>query len=395
MTTKEKIKNRAQPRSVVRPRYPYANVDVNAGDQDRVNTLLALLDVVVGVTDDDSTASKAKRMLLLTAWHEGEQLKERVQNAGGPARSFFQIEASTAKTAYNSNFMTDDILQRLANCGNYSIDDLNTAFGALGGSPAYPAQNQVGTALSSVDIFGCYLARIVYRTRPDVLPDPDPTYKAEAAYWFKDWHGSAGDSATLQAQFIANCQVIDPYMPALIARRKKKKVAKKIKRRIKPLDATETPVLQACTAAFGVRANQQACNRFVNAVVQICQPSAMFPGSYLADDIVGALSTTPWTALTVGDKASAISHAASGDIVVAGMTSTELSDTHGHVVILQSKTRPADSMPFGSWGTDNSSIKPAENSPISKCFKKTLLPQMHYGYVSLAAGLRASRKRKS
>jgi len=153
--------------------------------------------------------------------------------------------------------------------------------------------------------------------------------------------------------------------------------------------------LHACTTAFEVSTNQQACNRYVNAVVQICQSSAMFPGSYLADDIVGALGTPPWTALTVGDKASATSHAASGDIVIAGMTSTELSDTHGHVVILHSKIRPADGMPFGSWGTDSSSIKPADNSPISKCFKKTLLPNMHYGYVSLAAGLSSSKKRGS
>ena len=322
MNTKKKAKNNTQPRKIVRPLYPYPNVDVNAGDQDRVNTLSALLDVVVGVTDDDSTGSKAKRLLLLTAWHEGVHLTARVQNAGGPARSFFQIEAPTAKTAYNSNYMTDDILQKLATCSNNSIDDLNTAFGALGGTPAYPAGNQISTALSSVDIFGCFLARIVYRTRPDALPDRDPTYKAEAAYWFKNWHGSKGDSATLQALFIVNCQAIDPYIPAVIAKRKKK-AAKKKKRRVKPLDTPETPVLQACTSAFGVSANQQACNRFVNAVVQICRPAAMFPGSYLADDIVSALGTPPWTALKVGDKASAISHAASGDIVVAGMSSTE------------------------------------------------------------------------
>lgn len=153
----------------------------------------------------------------------------------------------------------------------------------------------------------------------------------------------------------------------------------------------EDVVLQACTACFQSQANQNACNKFVNCVVTTCKNTAAFPATYLADDIVGALTSYPWQGITPGDSASAVAQAAMGNLVIGGLTGGELGDSHGHVVIIHSKTRPSDGVPYGSWGTDSAYINAEDNHPISECFKKALLPQMHYGYLVL--GTKAKRRK--
>ena len=140
-------------------------------------------------------------------------------------------------------------------------------------------------------------------------------------------------------------------------------------------------VLQACKDSFA--ANKNACNRFVNAVIKICAPTAAFPDSYLADDIVNAIASAPWQALAAGDAATAVQMAASGNLVVAGLTGAELGDTHGHVVIIHGHARPSDGVPFGSWGKDSTTINPAIDQPISGCFRGTARPQIHYSYISI------------
>jgi hypothetical protein len=353
-------------------RGPLPNVDPQASESKRVQQLSALL--TPAVADIDGSGPKADavlRFLLLVAWHESGKLLQRSQ-VGGPALSLFQIEGGSAKTAYTSNYMTPARLDLLSSYVNVSESDLEDSFQDLTASPSYPRNSIVAAAMLGSDAFGCYVARILLKTRTAALPDPDPTFQAETDYWFKQWHGNQGDPNVFKPKFLADCQSVSPYLP------KKAKHRSTTTGTPKPEDT----VVNACATAFAVTANQEACNKFVNAVIKICQPGSAFPASYLADDIVGALGSSPWKKLTQGDAAGAVARAAAGDLVVAGLNGTELSDVSGHVVVIHGKAR-ADGVPFGSWGTDSDSIQAADGAWISACFKKALLSKMHYGYVPL------------
>jgi hypothetical protein len=194
------------------------NVDTGAADQDRANAMWKVVTAVVQDYDAAGSQDTTRRFMMYIAWHEGNQLTQRVQGGGGPARSFFQIQGASAQTAYGSSSMTDARLNTLAGYTGSAHDDIVAAFESLTASASFPDGNLIGTLLQNSDIFGAYVARSLLWTIPAALPQPAvppvALYQPEADYWFQYWHGAIGDAATLKQAFKDHCAQVDPLLPA-------------------------------------------------------------------------------------------------------------------------------------------------------------------------------------
>lgn len=96
---------------------------------------------------------------------------------------------------------------------------------------------------------------------------------------------------------------------------------------------TSDKIIAECAIAFA--ANSTDCNKYLKAVTAVFFEPDLFTGPNMnADAIVGALrSSTDWTQLGTS-HAQAINRAKNGEFVVAGMTSTELGSSNGHVAII-------------------------------------------------------------
>jgi hypothetical protein len=157
-------------------------------------------------------------------------------------------------------------------------------------------------------------------------------------------------------------------------------------------------VINACTAALQDPNNAAACNKFLNAVVRSLT-GANFDG-LLANQIVDQITADPlpppWSNVTGGTAAeirqNAMDLADEGKLVIAGLRGNEMGQTQGHVVVLNgSGSEPG--VPFGSWGTDSSSIRPHVNfhlvggdpaDPSSLgCFRRSVLDKLHYAWTSV------------
>ncbi|MDV7397301.1 hypothetical protein RZS08_38225, partial [Arthrospira platensis SPKY1] len=122
----------------------------------------------------------ARRFLVRVAWHEGDQLRTRVQYRNGPARSFFQIEAARAR---------DDLLRLaqgrrlapLASIARASVADLEAAANALPNRPSYPANNLIRKHLENNDRFGIALARLAFSLIREAIP---ASIVGQADYWY-------------------------------------------------------------------------------------------------------------------------------------------------------------------------------------------------------------------
>jgi hypothetical protein len=204
---------------------PPVNVDTGASDQDRANAMWKIVTVTTADFDASGTPDNTNRFMMYIAWHEGDRLTQRIQQAGGgatgPARSFFQIQGASAQTAYNSSSMTDDRITTLANFTGQTHDAIESAFGALTSSASFPDGSLIKTLLEQSDIFGAYVARALLKTIPVPLPKPAlppvALYQPQADYWFKYWHGGVGDEDTLKHQFRDHCAQVDPLLPSVPA----------------------------------------------------------------------------------------------------------------------------------------------------------------------------------
>lgn len=58
------------------------------------------------------------------------------------------------------------------------------SFQDLTASASYPRNSIVAAAMLGSDAFGCYVARILIRTRTAALPDPGPIFQEETDYCF-------------------------------------------------------------------------------------------------------------------------------------------------------------------------------------------------------------------
>ena len=92
-------------------------------------------------------------------------------------------------------------------------------------------------------------------------------------------------------------------------------------------------ILSECALAFA--ANSDDCNKYLKAVCAAFFEPDLFSGpSMNADAIVAQMrGSADWTSLAT-DHASAIAAAKAGQVVVAGMTSGELGDSHGHLAVV-------------------------------------------------------------
>ncbi|MBB5346190.1 hypothetical protein [Tunturibacter empetritectus] len=188
---------------------PYANVDTNATDAQRVATMDALLAVVVGRMDaDPEVLKRAKRMLLLIAWHEGALLRTRVQGADGPARSFFQIECATAKNGFTSSALGAALKSEMAATVDSDVPTLTAAAAALTNTHDFPAGSLIKNWLEQVDIFGSYLARLILKKSADALPAPDSTFTREADYWYNVWNRGGAGNEGRKAVFIQHAKLL-------------------------------------------------------------------------------------------------------------------------------------------------------------------------------------------
>ena len=196
-----------------------SNVDTNASDQDRANALWNIVSTVGRDFDAAASADNTQRFMMYIAWHEGNQLTQRLQGGGGPARSFFQIQGASAQTAYNSSSMTDTRIDTLASYTGSTRDDIIAAFQALTSSPSFPDGNLISRLLQNSDIFGAYVARALLWTFPAALPQPAvppvALFQPQADYWFQYWHGGAGDPDSLKQAFKDHCAQIDPLLPVV------------------------------------------------------------------------------------------------------------------------------------------------------------------------------------
>lgn len=193
------------------------NVDPNASAQDRVNAMWNIVSAVAVDFDSATSQDNTQRFMIYIAWHEGNLLTQRIQQGGGPARSFFQIQGASAQTAYNSSSMTDTRINTLAGFTGSTHDAIVNAFEALTSSASFPAGNLIASLLESSDIFGAYVARALLWSFPAPLPQPAlppvALFQPQADYWFQYWHGGAGDADTLKQAFKDHCAQVDPLLP--------------------------------------------------------------------------------------------------------------------------------------------------------------------------------------
>jgi hypothetical protein len=95
------------------------------------------------------------------------------------------------------------------------------------------------------------------------------------------------------------------------------------------MDKRAEKILAVCEQAFASSSGD--CNKFVKVVAAPFFRPDPFPGLN-ADGII-EVSRALWTGLG-RDHAAAIQAAKSGSLVIAGMTSQELEDAHGHLAIV-------------------------------------------------------------
>jgi hypothetical protein len=98
-----------------------------------------------------------------------------------------------------------------------------------------------------------------------------------------------------------------------------------------PTDPMALKIIQACDAAYP--ANNTDCNQFVKAALTGFVDDGYFDGLN-ADAIVGKLKDPGEGWATATAIATAIMLAKAGNMVIAGMTSTELGDTNGHLAVV-------------------------------------------------------------
>lgn len=169
------------------------NIDTTASSKSRAQAMWKLLTLVTDDFDDgqsDQAQGNIRAFLLSVAYHEGAQLRERVQRQDGPARSFFQFEAHRAKDA-GMYANSKDWIGLLVDGLDASEDALISAFQDLpsfgqANSARFPAGNLVERLLRQSDLFGARLARIAFKKVPEAIPSRNNA-NAIANYWFKYW----------------------------------------------------------------------------------------------------------------------------------------------------------------------------------------------------------------
>jgi predicted nucleic acid-binding Zn ribbon protein len=105
----------------------------------------------------------------------------------------------------------------------------------------------------------------------------------------------------------------------------------------------------------------------------------------IAKLIMAAQQAQTWYKLIDGNHADAKQHAALGHFVVGGLTSDELGQSNGHVVVVVKHDSGSDPYPWGYWGSisNDASVKcPDGGAHLRKCFTTDALTRIHYFFRS-------------
>lgn len=137
--------------------------------------LTHIIDPVLDLMEaaDPGVRSDGARYLLLGTGLKESHYNTRVQKAGGPARSLWQIEKPTH----------DDVVARYFGRSNRRLELLT----ALGGSAGW-------SAVTLNDWYACAIARGVYRFRPGSLPAP--TDAAGMGRHWKQYYNTVAGAGT-------------------------------------------------------------------------------------------------------------------------------------------------------------------------------------------------------
>jgi hypothetical protein len=118
--------------------------------------------------------------------------------------------------------------------------------------------------------------------------------------------------------------------------------------------ADPNDIIQACRQLRNAPSNASQCNSFVIAVAE--NFGVRLSGT--ADQIIAQITESPdWT--QHGNDGKAASTAAeNGALVVGGMTSQDLGEAHGHVVVIVNGKPAQEKYPVAYWGSLNARIRP-------------------------------------
>jgi hypothetical protein len=137
-------------------------------------------------------------------------------------------------------------------------------------------------------------------------------------------------------------------------------------------------VQQACEDLF--EANHDDCNKFAKAVAG--NFGINLTGN--ADDIVAEIQQAPWN--YIGNDLTAASQAADfagqDKLVIGGLTSTELGDTNGHVVVVVPGDLVNGKYPVSYWGSITTG-KEGRNKGVSYAFQHPFCDTVHYGWIQI------------
>jgi hypothetical protein len=125
-------------------------------------------------------------------------------------------------------------------------------------------------------------------------------------------------------------------------------------------------IIAACRQLRAVAANANDCNLFVIALA--ARFEVTLRGN--ADAIMATITGAGWTQHGTDGKAAGEA-AATGALVIGGMTSEALGGAHGHVVVVVNGPLNRDKYPTAFWGSLNPTIRPAGALPTTINFSFT------------------------
>jgi hypothetical protein len=135
-------------------------------------------------------------------------------------------------------------------------------------------------------------------------------------------------------------------------------------------------VQQACEDLFA--SNSDDCNKFVKAVAA----NFGIPLVGNADAIVSTIQAMPWNYIgnDLAAAKTASDFASQGKLVVAGLTASELGDSHGHVVVVVPGVLVNGLYPHAYWGSISAG-KAARDQGVNFAFQHPFCDQVKYGWV--------------
>jgi hypothetical protein len=123
-------------------------------------------------------------------------------------------------------------------------------------------------------------------------------------------------------------------------------------------------VIDSCKSQRKVDANRKDCNKFASAVAGDFGVSLSGNADAILDQL--AKSGSGWTAIGAGKGVEAEQAAADGKLVVAGLSTGDMGDDHGHIVVVVKGALAHNKYPTAYWGTINHTDTQGNETELSK-----------------------------